>query len=105
MFRSLATVFVAVWLLVRVTYYTPTGNPMYSGVYPQYGDAACSWNLPLGTRLRLPDGYEVTCWDRGQLGSQGWLDLFAPSPAIGRGFIARYGEWAWVEVMGEAGEE
>ncbi len=97
MSRSLATLGVALWLLVRVTWYGPTGFPMYSGDMPYEGAAACSWNLPLGTQIRLPDGAVVTCLDRGYLGPN-HVDLFAPTAAQGWSLIRRYGDWAWVEV-------
>lgn len=64
---------------VRVTHYTWTGSPMYSGIYPYHGAAACSWNFPLGTVLRFRDGREVTCLDRGRLGWDGWVDIYADS--------------------------
>jgi hypothetical protein len=68
---------------VRVTHYYATGNPMYSGIYPYHGAAACSWNFPLGTVLRFRDGREVTCLDRGRLGWDGWVDIYAATSAEG----------------------
>lgn len=65
---------------VRVTHYTWTGSPMYSGIYPYHGAAACSWNFPLGTVLRFWDGRVVTCLDRGLLGWNGWVDVYAATP-------------------------
>jgi hypothetical protein len=69
---------------VQVTHYYATGNPMYSGIYPYHGAAACSWDLPLGTVLRFRDGREVICLDRGQLGWGGWVDIFAATWAEGQ---------------------
>ena len=65
---------------VRVTHYTWTGSPMYSGIYPYHGAAACSWNFPLWTVLRFRDGRTVTCLDRGMLGWSGWVDIYAATP-------------------------
>jgi hypothetical protein len=86
-------------LRVRVTWYLPTGNVMYSGQYPFVGAAACSWNFSIGTRLRLPDGREVTCLDRGRLGSAGWVDIFVPTTADGRHVARQYGDWTTVVVV------
>jgi hypothetical protein len=68
---------------VRVTHYYATGSPMYSGIYPYHGAAACSWNFPIGTVLRFRDGREVTCLDRGRLGWDGWVDIYAATWAEG----------------------
>lgn len=86
---------------VRVTYYLPTGSPMASGNYPYVGAAACSYNYPLGTRLRfLSDGWIVTCEDRGLLGYNGWVDVFSPSSAWGiENVVGAYGDYAEVEVV------
>lgn len=86
-------------LTVRVTWYLPTGYRMANGEWPYVGAAACSTNLGFGTRLRFPDGTEFVCADRGYLGAGGWADLYAPTPAIGRDYVRRYGDRATVEVI------
>jgi hypothetical protein len=83
---------------MRLSYYLPTGNVTYSGVYPYPGSAACSWNLPLGTVLQLPDR-QVVCLDRGGgLGSSGWVDVFVRSHAEGAA-VAALGPYAEVSVV------
>lgn len=93
----------AVAASMRLTYYLPTGSPTASGPWPYSGSAACSWNLPFGTLVELPDGTQLTCIDRGHLGSSGWVDAFVHSHAEGRALIARNGthpnisvlRWGW----------
>lgn len=91
---------------VRVTYYTLPGT-MASGNHVHLGAAACSRWLPLGTRLRLPDGWVVTCEDRG-LGDRywkGWVDVWAPSPGWGQRYVTGdYGDYAWVDILEEDDE-
>lgn len=84
---------------VRLTVYLPTGDRTYSGVWPYWGSAACSWNYPLGTVFLLPDGHTVVCEDRGMLGSEGWLDLFAPDFQTGRRLQEYYGNYTTVEIL------
>lgn len=78
---------------VRVTHYYETGNAMYSGIYPYHGAAACSWNFPLGTIVRFADGREVVCLDRGRLGDQGWIDIYAATWAEGQRIQQAYEYW------------
>jgi hypothetical protein len=86
-------------LTVRTTYYVDRGTT-YSGTQTRPGVAACSWNLAAGTVLRFPDGRTVTCEDRGQLGSAGWVDVWVPSLDAGRREIAGvYGDYTRVEVV------
>jgi hypothetical protein len=86
---------------VRVTYYTLPGR-MYNGETVHLGAAACSAWIPLESQLRLPDGWVVTCKDRG-LGDRywrGWVDIWAPNVAWGRRYVeADYGLFAWVDVV------
>jgi hypothetical protein len=86
-------------LTVRLTVYLPTGNPTYSGHWPYYGSAACSWNLPLGTVLELSDGHQVICIDRGRLGNEGWVDLYVPDFSTGSWLQRYYGEWITVRIV------
>jgi hypothetical protein len=92
----------ALWLeYVRVTFYTSPGV-MFNGETVHQGAAACSDWMPIGTQLRLPDGFVVTCKDRG-LGDRywkGWIDIWAPTRAWGVRYVeADYGLYAWVEVV------
>lgn len=78
---------------VRLTYYVE-GGVTYSGQQTRPGTTACSWNWPIGTRFRFPNGEVFTCIDRGHLGSSGWLDLWR------RPDLARlYGSYVVVEVL------
>lgn len=84
---------------VRVTYYLPTGDPMYNGQMPFVGAAACGWNFPLGTTVILPDGWSVKCLDRGMLDND-WVDIYMPSDAAGmRSVVLPYGDKATVVVI------
>ncbi|MFN8534278.1 MAG: hypothetical protein U0556_12125 [Dehalococcoidia bacterium] len=76
---------------VRVTWHLPTGNATYSGIRPFIGTAACSWEIPLGSVAVFPDGRVVVCFDRGQLGNDGWIDVFAPDQTFGRDVERAYG--------------
>jgi hypothetical protein len=82
----------------RLTVYLLRGR-MHSGQQTHWGAAACSWNYPVGTQLRLPDGWVVTCLDRGLLGSRGWIDIWAPDGPTGRAIQARYGNWTQATVV------
>lgn len=85
---------------VRVTFYTLPGV-MFSGQRVHKGAAACSDWMPIGTRLRFPDGFEVTCLDRGHGGRywKGWVDVWAPSYGWGLRYVeGDYGLYTWVEV-------
>ena len=76
---------------VRLTYYVEAGVT-FSGVRTGYGQTACSWNFPLGSRFRFDDGETFVCTDRGRLGWVGWLDLWR-RPDLARA----YGNYALVE--------
>lgn len=92
---------------VRVTYYTLPGV-MANGERVHLGAAACSHWMPLGTRVVLPDGWTVTCKDRGD-GDRywsGWIDVWSPSPAWGRAnVIGAYGDYAWVSLLENEDDE
>ena len=74
----------------RVTYYLPTGNATYSGVWPYEGVAAANlaW-LPIGTRFTLDclPGNVYTVLDTGHLPAR-WVDIYVETPETGR-WIAR----------------
>jgi hypothetical protein len=80
--------------LSRLTYYHWTGSPTASGLWPAVGLAACSWNYPMGTQLRLSNGVnsvDVVCADRGHLGGCCWIDVYAPTRAYGEWFSWTFG--------------
>jgi hypothetical protein len=99
-------------LRVRVTFYTLRGT-MASGSYTHKDAAACSDWLPMGTKLMFPDGWIVTCLDRGmgdiiwnarRTGHDAWVDVWAPSYAWGIRYVeGDYGtttqmqmvRWGW----------
>lgn len=84
---------------MRLTYYLPTGNPTASGAWPYPGSAACSYNLPFGSIVELPDGTQLVCIDRGHLGAAGWVDVFVHSHAEGQAMIARNGTYPDIQVL------
>jgi len=66
---------------------------MYNGDQVYEGAAACSWDLPLGTRFVIqddPTGRVYVCADRGLLPDT-WVDIFFYSPNDG---------WAWQHQVG-----
>lgn len=85
-------------LEVRVTWYLDRGTT-YHGRRTAPGIAACSWNLPAGTRLQFRDGRVIECWDRGALGHAGWTDIWVASAAEGREIARTYGDRAVVDVL------
>jgi hypothetical protein len=71
------------------------GN-MYNGRRVYEGAAACSWNLPIGTRFTIdgdPTGRVYICEDRGLLANT-WIDVFWHDPADG---------WRWQAAVGRRG--
>lgn len=89
--------------LFRVTFYTLPGT-MANGNRVHMGAAACSRWMPLGTHLRMPDGWMLTCEDRG-LGDRywgNWLDVWVPSYDWGRRNVTGlYGDWVPIEILEE----
>jgi hypothetical protein len=85
----------------RITYYVQRGV-MASGLWTRKDAAACSKWLPFGTQLRFPDGYVVTCLDRGH-GDwywPAWVDVHAESMAWGLRYVeADYGLYSRVSVI------
>ena len=81
---------------VRLTHYV-VGGITYGGGHTYLGSAACSWDLPLGTRITLlATGETFTCDDRGLLGSgwpASWVDIYG----LNRDYLGRYAD-VWVEV-------
>lgn len=81
----------------RATFYTCAGGgfcgAMANGQQVFQGAAACSANLPFGTRFFLnadPARTVYTCLDRGAL-SATWVDIWFYNPADG---------WAWQSMIG-----
>lgn len=81
----------------HTTFYSCLNNgfcgTMYNGQQVYAGAAACSWNLPLGTRFFLnadPARTVYTCLDRGAL-SASWVDIWFYDSADG---------WAWQTMIG-----
>ena len=92
-------------LWVNVTFYTPdscwdANCTTFSGYPARVGWVACSWNLPIGTVLRMPNSEEVVCMDRGLLGCRGWVDFFVPYWRYGIDHVENvHGRQAYVEVV------
>ncbi len=66
-----------------ISFYTnacvPANNGLTaSGAMTHVGVAACGPGLAFGTRILLQDGRLVTCWDRGGLISDSYLDIWVP---------------------------
>ncbi len=81
----------------RLTFYNCVGGGfcgnMSSGQRVHEGAAACSYDLPLGTRFTIasdPSGRVYQCLDRGML-SPTWVDVWFHDAASG---------WAWQAVVG-----
>jgi hypothetical protein len=69
---------------------------MYSGTIVYEGAAACSWDLPIGTRFTIegdPTGRIYVCEDRGLLDDT-WVDIYFHDPVDG---------WAWQRAVGRYG--
>ena len=84
-----------------ITFYACVGDGFCgntaSGMQVAAGSAACSSNLPFGTRFRIegdPSGRVFLCNDRGALAST-WVDVWFYSVAEGR---------AWQSVVGNRGQ-
>jgi hypothetical protein len=80
-----------------VTFYSCIGNGfcnnMASGIPAYSGAAACSFNIPFGTRFYIasdPSQRVFTCMDRGAL-APNWVDIWFYDAADG---------WAWQAIVG-----
>ena len=85
---------------VSLTFYSCLGEgfcgPMSNGQVVYEGAAACSYDLPLGTRFMIqndPTGRVYRCDDRGLL-TPTWVDIFWYTPSDG---------WRWQEAVGRGG--
>lgn len=65
---------------------------MANGEWPRTGAAACSWDLPIGTWVYLPDGVPLQCLDRGHLAAT-HIDAYVNTTEEGRNLIHQYGDW------------
>jgi hypothetical protein len=88
-------------LASTVTFYACIGNGfcgnMANGQQAYDGAAACSSNLPFGTRFTIvndPSGRVFTCLDRGAL-SATWVDIWFYDAADG---------WAWQSLVGTSSD-
>ena len=93
----------AVWTVeARITAYTEAGYAA-DGTWTTAGvTAACSYDIPLGATVVLPNGDAYVCHDRGDLGDgypTSWIDVFTPPPW--QWVSAVYGDWATVTVEAE----
>ncbi|MHB8377520.1 MAG: RlpA-like double-psi beta-barrel domain-containing protein [Dehalococcoidia bacterium] len=86
-------------LQARITIYGCTGpgggycNRMSSGGEPFAGAAACSSNLPFGTKLKIdgdPTGRTYECLDRGML-SPTWVDVYFSDTSDGMAWQRQLG--------------
>jgi hypothetical protein len=86
-------------LRARITIYGCSGpgggycNHMSSGGWPFEGAAACSSNLPFGTKLTIdgdPTGRTYECLDRGNL-SATWIDVFFQNTSDGMAWQSSLG--------------
>jgi hypothetical protein len=87
-------------IAASLTFYACIGNGfcgnMANGVRVAEGYAACSYNMPFGTRFRVegdPSGRVFTCADRGALGAS-HVDVFFYNAADG---------YAWQSMVGVSG--
>lgn len=95
-------------LASTVTFYACVGDPgafcgnMANGQQVFEGAAACSSNLPFGTRFRIendPTGRVFTCGDRGAL-SATWVDLYFYDAADGWAFQSIVGTSSNIIIVG-----
>lgn len=66
-----------------ITWYAATGYPMANGLYPSDGWAACSYDMPLGTRVYVPGVGMLTCGDRPGVGLANHIDVYGYHPGLG----------------------
>jgi hypothetical protein len=82
---------------VNITFYDCKGQgfcgAMYNGRKVYQGAAACSWNIPIGTRFKIAGDTTrriYTCEDRGLL-EDTWVDVYWENPRDG---------WKWQNLVG-----
>ncbi len=90
---------------VNITFYDCAGQgfcgAMANGRKVYEGAAACSYNLPIGTRFIIvgdPTGRIYSCEDRGLLAST-WVDVFFYDPSDGYRWQAQVGRRGVIELV------
>jgi hypothetical protein len=90
---------------VSLTFYSCLGEgfcgAMANGEIVYEGAVACSYDLPLGTQLRIfgdPTSRVYVCKDRGLL-SNTWVDVFFHDPADGWAWQAAVGRYGTIEIV------
>jgi hypothetical protein len=88
------------YLEVNVTFYDCVRqgfcDEMYNGSKVYEGAAACSWDLPIGTKFYIvgdPTDRVYVCEDRGLL-EDTWVDIFWHHPSDGRKWQKEVGRYA-----------
>jgi hypothetical protein len=74
---------------------------MYGGLRVYEGAAACSFDLPLGTRFRIvgdPTGHAYRCDDRGLLRNT-WVDVFFYNQPDGYNWASDIGRLGAIEIL------
>jgi hypothetical protein len=90
---------------VNITFYDCADQgfcgAMYNGRKVYEGAAACSWNLPIGTRFRIlgdPTRRVYVCEDRGLLANT-WVDIFWYFPDDGYRWQEAVGRYGTIEIV------
>jgi hypothetical protein len=90
---------------VNITFYDCLNDgfcgAMYNGQRVYEGAAACSWNLPIGTKFRIlgdPTARVYRCDDRGWLANT-WVDISFYDPADGWRWQAQVGRYGTIEIV------
>ena len=90
---------------VNITFYDCADQgfcgAMYNGRKVYEGAAACSWNLPIGTRFVIvgdPTHRIYTCEDRGLLANT-WVDIFWYHPNQGHSWQSIVGRYGTIEIV------
>jgi hypothetical protein len=73
----------------------------FSGVQVGPGQAACSWDMPLGTVFLDPTGIPRWCTDRGAFGDYGvpWVDVWFYRVSDGVRWQQQVGTWGTIWVV------
>jgi hypothetical protein len=90
---------------VNITFYDCANQgfcgAMFNGRKVYEGAAACSWNLPIGTRFVIvgdPTHRIYTCEDRGLLANT-WVDIFWYYPSQGHSWQSIVGRYGTIEIV------
>lgn len=93
-------------LATTITFYACIGNGFCgntaSGLPVSVGHAACSYNLPFGTRFQVegdPTGQVFTCTDRGALSST-WVDVWFYTVDEGYAWQSNVGSSGTIVILG-----